>query len=440
MKKESDILRALRTVQYGVPDREFLWIQPGLQQNSKKRNQKNQKQLDKINIVGLREQVKTFYESFKGGDRKAGDEKKVRKDLMSITEMNEFRARIAGYAGKNNADPNVLALDGIIKYIDLKNSGLSQGKQKALQNSLYKIGHALSIDGGLSIFHITWFLSVYDDYLSHYTMFPDREYKDAMAFGSAEARKIAKDLFNKQHEIVQYSKLIASDKTEVKQINKISLDNQLKLSTHYHHGCDYGNVKNIFIKCFRSKQGESHNRKTMSEVTLIMVYALLFARIPMLYKLVDNIVKAIPNIGIDTDLCKQKIRIACQFNNFTLVRAVNIHSKSKSVLERLFSKGESLFDFCFDVIRENNLERTQLMNEYYYHPFLKQAVILITFKDVFMLNKEKYRKMIAKSIELLKPVKEGKNSLVPGLTKLAGFALYYERHLESIQAQTFVES
>lgn len=436
MLKESDILRNLRTVQYSVPDRDFLWVQPGRQHKSKAK--KNKKQLEKINIVGLREKVKTFYESFKKGDSRAGEETKIKHGLMSISEMKEFRSKISRYAGKDNADPDIKALDGIVKYIDLKNSGLAQGKQKALQSALYKIGYALSIDGGISIFHITWFLSVYEDYLCHYTMFPNREYKDAMAFGSQEAKKIAQQLKKKQHEVVQYSKLISNDKTEIKQINKISLDNQLKLSVHYHHGCSYEKIKETFIKCYKIKQGEAYDRKSMGEVSLLMVYALLFTRIPMLHKLVNNILKAIPNIGMDTDLCKQKIKIALQFNQFSLIRGVNAQSTSKTVQEKLFVKGEALFDLCVGYIRENKLKNAQLLNEYYYHPFLKQAVVLITFKDVFMYNKDKYRRMIAKSIELLKSVKEGKNSMVPSLSKLAGFALYYERHLESIRAQTLV--
>lgn len=145
MKKESDILRELRNVQYSVPDRDFLWIQPGVPRVDKK----NQRQLEKLNIVGLREQVKSFHESFKGGERKIGDENKVRPGLMSITEMKEFRAKVARYASRENADPSLQALDGIVKYIDLKNSGLAQGKQRPSKTRCIKWDMPFRLKGDL---------------------------------------------------------------------------------------------------------------------------------------------------------------------------------------------------------------------------------------------------------------------------------------------------
>ena len=71
-------------------------------------------------------------------------------DAMSISEMNSFRQKIRESAEMGLPDINYLALDGVVKFIDLKNSAMTSGKQGILLDSLRKIGSAL-IEAAVSV-------------------------------------------------------------------------------------------------------------------------------------------------------------------------------------------------------------------------------------------------------------------------------------------------
>ncbi|MCP4749888.1 MAG: hypothetical protein GY866_03255 [Proteobacteria bacterium] len=72
-------------------------------------------------------------------------------------------------------------MEAIVKFIDLKNSGIVKDKQLIQQECLRRIGEALHEDGGLSMFHATWFITVYRDYLTGFRMFRTGEVESIYA-------------------------------------------------------------------------------------------------------------------------------------------------------------------------------------------------------------------------------------------------------------------
>lgn len=337
-----------------------------------------------------------------------------------------------------NADVNYLALDGIIKFIDMKNSALTTGKQNILLDSLRKIGEALLADGGLSMFHTTWFLSAYKEYLLRFKMFPRSELEQIQKEGNNEAKVIAQRLVRKQFEIPHYLHLLDENLFEVRQINQYSKDILVKMSRHGQAGCTAEDIKKAFIEKFKDESAPNSKSK-VNEVSIIMAYAMLFARIPMMDQLVENIRNAIPNVRPEGMLYKQKIVIAQKITLLEIARALHRNDGSENFTKKLNLLAHSVFKHCIDVIQESQLDRIPLKTDIYVHPLLKQAVIAITYKNIFRRNQDSYLKLLETSKKYLEFVKTCASSGLPAMRKLAGHAEVYSRNIDTISRQIKAE-
>ena len=151
MKRE-EVLRLLKNIQFSIPDKDFLDQRPKAGAIAK-RKKTNPKLLEKFNINQAREDIRTFHESFLGGMRKEGDLKTKKLGLMSITDMKDFRQKVKEFSSREDTDPQIQAIEGIVNFIDLKNSGVIQKRQAILQDCLAKVGEVFAVDGCLSLFH-----------------------------------------------------------------------------------------------------------------------------------------------------------------------------------------------------------------------------------------------------------------------------------------------
>lgn len=448
MEVENSAMRMLHRIQRTVPDRDFFmhtYRRKDVDDEKKKAkgglfSGLGRKKKPKYNLIKAREKIKAFHNAFlANAARQDSNRDSTTAEAMSISEMNSFRQKIRESAEMDDADVNYHALDGVIKYIDLKNSAMTTGKQSILLDSVRKIGSALLEDGGLSMFHTTWFMSAYKEYLARYKMFPKAELEKIQTEGGHEAQTIAKRLIRKQFEIPHYLQLIDDKVFEVKQINQLSKDILVKMSKHGQVGCTNADIETIFKDRIKEGPVPTTAKGRLNEVNIIMAYALLFAKIPMMDQLVENIRGAIPNISTDTVLYKQKIVIAQKITLLDIARALHRSDASEKFTKKLILLANSVFNYCVKVIKENQLDHTTLKNDIYVHPLLKQAVVAITYKNIFRRNQDSYLKLLDTSKGLLEPVKALSSSGHNALRKLSSHADVYAKNIDNIIKQVKTE-
>ncbi|NQU65546.1 MAG: hypothetical protein HQ517_14850, partial [SAR324 cluster bacterium] len=222
---------------------------------------------------------------------------------------------------------------------------------------------------------------------------------------------------------------------EVRQINNYSKDILVKMSRHGQKGCTSADIRKIFLENLNSASTPSSSKGKLNEIAIIMGYALLFARIPMMDQLVENIRNAIPNVNTDTTLYKQKIIIAQKISLLEISRALHKNDGSENFTKKLYLLALGVFKYCVSVIEENQLDRVNLKNDIYTYPLLKQAVIAITYKNIFRLHQESYLELLETSQKLLDAVKQCSSSGHPALAKMARNAEIYSKNINSIILQ-----
>lgn len=438
------VLRDLHQIQLSVPDKYFfvnkLRAKKGKNKNKGKSgffsgfSGSGGKKVIKHDIEKAIEMVKPFYTSFQIKSGTTGIRKTSESGKMSVSAMNDFRKKIREVVAIDESDFRWNALDAIVKFIDLKNSGLVKDKQLIQQNCLRTIGQALHEDGGLSMFHSTWFLTIYRDYLSGFRMFRTGEVENINKQGGREGANILKKLQARQLEIPVYKWLVDSKHLEVRQIKKYSEDGYVKRSRHGQRGCTKQDIKKIFFEKFKTAGADTAKTAGINEVNIVMAYAMLFARIPMLYEVVEFIKSAIPNISTETKLHRQKITIAQKTSLLDIASALYEDDRSEGG-NKLYQLASSIYKSCINVISENRLTSVPLQSSIHTHPLMKQAALLIVYRKIFTRKKDLYSEMIKRSLEFLKPVKQCSNSADQSLVKIAGFADIYEQKLQAIESQ-----
>lgn len=447
MKNDSAVLRQLHNIQLSVPDRDFfIHRKKTSNQQGKKKGKgffKGSSFLGHKKSVGFdveiaREKIKSFNNSFQSRRHEPTSAEKKELGIMSITEMNDFRKMIREAAEEEDNGHTLRALDGIVKFIDLKNSGIITNKQDIILDCLNKVGTVLHEDGGLSMFHTTWFYSIYKEYLSHYKMFKPGEYEGISKHIDKEAKDIAKKLFQKQYEIPHYLQMVSESKRDIKQLLRYAKDTYVKRSLHGQRGCSEQHINKIFQDAVKGETGKTTNQSNLNEVNVIMAYALFFTRIPMMHQLVEMIKNAIPNLNVETNLYKEKINVTRKCIHLDLFSGAYRNDGSDKYTHKLFETAQSVYNYCADLVRDNRLEKEVPKSDIMTYPFLKQAVILITYRSIFWLNKKTYIQLIERCTQILKTLME----LVKSdrrLLKALELADLYEKNLVQISEQAKAE-
>ena len=447
MANDSDILRQLHKIQMGVPDKEFFAHQQAEIKADQKKRKKTRtgffhgspfargRKTGKIDIEIAREKIKSFNNSFMAIKRKQMPEEAAAPGLMSIQEMNEFRNAIKESAETEEGSYGFRALEGIVKYIDLKNSGVVSSKQDILFDSLKKLALVLMENGGLSMFHATWFYTIYMEYIGHYKMFRKGDMNKAAAGGSKEVKEISRKLAQKQFEIPQYLHLANEEKRDIRQLTRYSKDPYVKRSIHGQKGCTLEHIKKIFIEKSQGAQSKAAEQNYLNEVNIILSYALFFSRIPMMHPLVEAIAQAIPNLNTETTLYREKIMISLNLIQLDLMRGIGMHDGSDQSVRKIIDVAYSAFKRCTSLITDNRLKESSIKDDIYTFPFLKQANILVTYKELFYRNKGAFLKMIENSLQHLSSLKETAKANERVLAKTYELVDLYERNLQSLSEQ-----
>ncbi len=437
------VLRDLRQIQLSVPDKYFFVNKYRKKESTGKKKEGlghffgmskgSGEKSPKLDINKAVEQVKSFHNSFQVKVRSGSVKKISDSGLMNVSEMNSFRREIKDAASAKDADTRWGALDAIVTFIDLKNSGIVKEKRSIQQDCLRKIGEAIHGEGGLSMFNTTWFLTIYKDYLSGFKMFRKGEVDNISRQGDTEAKNILKKLQRKQFEVPVYMQLVEDKQPDVKLLLKYSKFGSVKSSKHGQRGCTSQDIRKIFNDKFKLAEGEPAKTGGISEVNIIMSYALFFARIPMMYEVVETIKSAIPKISTETKLYQQKITIAQKSVLLDLASALYQGDGAKKSSGKLYQLAKSVYRYCLDVISDHRLNNKRLESSVYAYPLMKQAALLIIHQKIFSEQKDAYLDMLKQAIEFLEPVVQYSQSGDQGLIKIAGFAQIYQNKLENIE-------
>lgn len=443
-KGESSVLRDLHKTQISIPDKDFLANVKKEFSRSKPKRSKGGifsgglfggKKTSKIDLEIAREKIKSFNNSFKQKNKKLGPHEIIEPGLMSVQEMKDYRGAVKASADEEEEGFAYRGLEGIVKFIDLRNSGVSTNKQEVLLDCLKKLTMALNEDGGLSMFHSTWFLSIYKEYLAHYRMFRKGEFERASQGGGKEARTIAKGLLMKQYELPHYLQLVSDDKRDVKQLLRYSKDPYVKRSLHGQKGCNGQHIKKVFhdyVQSATSKPGKTNEPTFVNEVNIIMSYALFFSRIPMMQPLVGHIANSIPNLGLETTLYREKIMISQKLIRLEILSGVGKNDGSDVYLRKLYGQASEIYRQCISLIVDNRLTADSIKSDIHTFPFLRQAIVLIAHKQVFMKQKKPYLKMLENSLELLETLSDAARSGKRSVLRIIEYVDVYARNLEAI--------
>ncbi|MBU2510345.1 hypothetical protein KJ966_03370 [bacterium] len=442
-KGDSSSLRDLHKIQLSVPDKDFfLHLKAELQTEDKKRKKGKKgffaggffsgRKSGQIDLEVAREQIKSFNNSFKIRKTKQGTPEIVAPGLMSIQEMKDYRGAVKRSAEAEEEGHSYRALEAIVKFIDLRNSGVVSNKQDVLLDCLKNIGLALCEDGGLSMFHATWFFSVYKEYLGHYRMFRKGEYERASQIGNKEVKTIAKQLFRKQYELPHYLQLIDESKRDIKQLIKYAKDPFVKRSLHGQKGCSGQHIKKIFHDFLQDKPSKGTEQNYLNEVNIIMSYALFFCRIPMMTPLVDFIIKSIPNLGTETTLYKEKISISQKLIQLELMAGIGRNDGSDASVKKVQEDAYAIYKHCTNLITDNRLTKDTIKDDIHTFPFLRQAIVLINYRQVLNRNKKAFLKMLEDSLSILGVLSDAARSGQKNVLRIIEYVDVYERNLEAI--------
>lgn len=447
MENDLELLRKLQKIEESIPDRNFFSNAKGnikdddeFSKKSKiklfpnlalRKNKKNAK----IDIEIAREKIKSFNNSFKYNSKKKQLNTPVEFGLMGIQEMNEFRSAIKESAETESDSYTFRALEGIVKYIDLKNSGVTVGKQEVLFDCLKKLAMVLMENGGLSMFHATWFYSIYKEFIANFQIFQSGELDQATRVSNSEVRKIAQKLVQKQYEVPQYQQLINMNSRDIRQLLRYSKDPYVKRSVHGQRGCTFEHIRKVFQDKSNPGGARTSNQNYLNEINIIMSYALFFTRFPIMHPLVEKIARSIPNLSTETSLYKEKIMISLNLVQLDLNRGIAMSEGSDGYEKKIFEMAYAIYTKCKQSITDNRLDPITLSSDIQAFPFLKQAAILISQKKTFLKNLKTFSKMVENSKGILGRLKESAQNGNRYLSRAYHLVEAYDHNLSAIAEQ-----
>lgn len=289
----------------------------------------------------LREQVNKFAES----TEITNPRKKIQKLLKRYPYLHDLRV-----------------INGVQIFNNTMQSGLNEKKLNALKGAVIETGGAIN-NGGMSLFNVTWFIKIYLRYLEFIKERYSHEYEAIRNNKHAEIHRVAEEL---NRVILQTTAMLIIK-------NKLGgltmLNAKLKGSVYITRTITTDEIR---AACSASLQGDLNREvgpgKTANSVLLVtMTLGLLFARIPMMRKLVSDILITIPDISKDLILQKNMISCMTYVTSFQLALSSGDAEESRDVANKLYNR-------CQNTISQH-LEYTILTRPHEVDPFLKAAWI-----------------------------------------------------------------
>ncbi len=331
---------------------------------------------------------------------------KLREEINKFAEkerVSHARAKVQKALRKYPNYYDLHALNAIQVFNDATQSGLDNKKITVVKNAVLEMGRALH-NGGMTIFNATWFLKIYIAYLEILNDKVKREYSNNKQHHLERIRILANKLNHVQTQLAFLLKI----RDQIDSLKTMSY--RLKNSVYITEPISPPELKSA---CTAIQSGDETRKvgkkKTSGHIIYVyMTLTLIFSRIPLLKKLVTNMLSRIPDIS--RDLVLQKNMIVS--NKLTIEIQMALASGHQKKAAEMCT---TLFNNCLDSIGQH-LEYALLTRQYEVDPFLKASWVALESKG--FLKAEAFKKRLKKSIVLLNTVM-GERCQVKGSFALA---------------------
>lgn len=315
----------------------------------------------------------------------------LREEVNKLNEKKELshsRKKIRKLLKKYPSYADLHAINGIQIFSDIAQSGLAEKKLDALENSLLEISKALYNDA-ISIFNVSWMVKIYLKYLE---VLKERITHEYSGMKNHYHRQVRASTYELQKSLLQISSMLA---VKEKLGGLVTLNAKLKGSVYITDCISKEEIKAACVNIQKDEDTTIGVGKTANYVLLVMItLSLLFARIPILRKLVTEILMTIPDTSKDLILQKNMVRTMLAVTEFQFALAEG----DKKILLKL---ADNLYKGCLTTIKQH-ITQNILSKPHEVDPFLKAAWIAKESKD--LLDKSEYQIRLQKSLDLLKIV------------------------------------
>ena len=278
------------------------------------------------------------------------------------------------------AFPDLRALNAIQLMADISQSGIDAKKLHVIQNALREITRAV-YNGGLSLYNINWLISIYVRYIDALRAKYLQAYNNYRNHSKTEIRKLTNQLYKRQLQLMVMSKM----KSKLSSLEHLNV--KLK-DTLYLHACISGDEIRKACQALKSGDGSKkigESGKTANNIIyLILTLNMIFARIPILKPLVEDLQALIPDDSRDVILQKAMISNMLKLTDFQMNLAAGNKDKTRQVAATMFDYQQELINLY--------LNNGILTKQYEIDPYIKTAWIAKESKGLF--EDDIYTKML----------------------------------------------
>ena len=282
---------------------------------------------------------KRFFSRFK----RIPDLGDLREEVNQFGESRKItnpRKKINLYIKTNPYNPELRALKGIQIFNDTAQSGLDKSKLDVLRQSVKETGGAL-YNGGISIFNTTWFIRIYLKFLETLQSRISTEYNGMNTNYHWQVRNAADELHRM---LLQVSSMLSVKK----HLNGLTMLNaKMKGSTYTYEPISQDEVQEASMSMAKGGNKSFGSGKTANYIIwVIITLSSLFARIPVLKKLVVDTLANIPDISRDLTLQKIMVSTVARVTEYQLALA-------EGELDKIRQLAYNLFQRCQETIRQH---------------------------------------------------------------------------------------
>ncbi|MBT3226468.1 MAG: hypothetical protein HN590_19230 [Calditrichaeota bacterium] len=323
---------------------------------------------------------------------------KLREEIENFSKgesASSPRNKIKRHLKYHPSHPELHAINGIQMYNDTMQSGLDEKKLDVLQQCLVEIGQAM-YNGAISVYNVNWFITIYTKYLEAMQRRILAEYNLVSTNYHWQVQKIAAELH-----------LLAIQITSMLSIREqlagmATLTAKLKNSTYNYDSITKEEIRGACLALEGDgSRHESVGKSPKYVLWAVVTIATLFARAPMLTKLVSNLLSSIPDSSRMLVLQKNMVG--------TVLAVVDYHfALSQGDLSKKIETAHRLYTRCLNVINQH-LGHVSPKRTYEVDPFLKAA--WITKESNGLFERDEYRTMLEQSMEFLDRVMESPDTV-----------------------------
>lgn len=349
------------------------------------------------------------------GPKKLGFIKRTYPDLKVLRDhvvrfankeiLEDPRPEIKKMLKRYPAYPDLRALNAIQIFSDACQSGLDSKKIKIVKGALREISRAI-YNGGFNLFNVNWFLKIYIRYIDSLRERYLQIYNNTKNHADREIRNLARSIHRNHIQLTA----MCGIKTKLSSLEL--LNTKLKDTVYSFSPISIEDMKKASQAMINGDTNKKigGGEKTAGNVfNIVMTLSILFARIPILRKLVDDYQNQIPENTRDIILQKVMIRSMQRLVDFQLSLAAGNKERAKSIAQKAYNEQQ-------DVIQAY-LAQGILTRQYEIDPFIKTAWFAKESRGLF--PDEAYRTMLEHANKMA-DVLFGTRVQVQGAAKMAG--------------------